>query len=536
MLHDPCSRAALLFALVLAGCTAVGDMTAGPGNSRTLGERPDDDDDITGSDDDDIADDDDITGDDDDDDDTTDPGDDDDTVDAGDLATGLDITGVSQNQGVHTWLMQNGQETASGPIVAFRPGLLRVHVAPQADWQAREVVARLRWEPATGPARVSDTVMTPSGSSQDGVYGSTFNFDIAGDEVEPGASYSIELREASSDPPVTGNDDNAAWPNSGTVSVPAEYNGDQLRVHIVPIQYDADGSGRLPDTTASQIAIYTDWMYRVYPTASVEVTVDPNPLVINYNISANGNGWGDLLYEITDVRYDRNIPDDTYVYGTFQPASSFGQYCAGGCVAGLSWRADDPSGVWARASIGLGYPGEGGAGTLIHEVGHAHGRSHAPCSVGQPDPYYPHSGGELGEWGWDLVSSELKHPSDFRDMMGYCSPRWISDYTWEGLFDRVGWVNGNPDVAFAPVPTPWRIIGVNVDGARSLRGTVPIGGVPEGAPITVTLLDASGNVLGTSEGRFKEFSHIDGGTLLLPEPADDVAALIVDGEVLPLTR
>ena len=525
MVHAPRPVSALLLAFLLSGCTANGDILAGPGTSRTLGERPDDDD-ITGSDDDDITgDDDDITGD-----------DDDDTVPAGDLATGLDLTGVSINQGVHTWLMQNGQSSVSGPVVAFRPGLLRVHVSPQADWQSREIVARLRWEPANGPATLTDAVMTPTGASSDGTYGSTFNFELDGPDIEPGASYSIELRESSDDPPVTGTAANAAWPSSGTADLPAAYNGDQLRVHVIPVQYDADGSGRMPDTSATQLAIYSDMLYRVYPAANVEVTVDPDPLVIDYQVSANGNGWGDLLYEITDVRYDRGIPDDVYVYGTFQPAPSFGQFCSGGCVAGLSWRADDPSGVWARASIGLGYTGGGGAETLIHEVGHAHGRAHAPCSVGQPDPNYPHPGGELGQWGWDLLDRQLKHPSDFRDMMGYCSPRWISDYTWEALFDRVGWVNGNPDLSFAPVPMPWRIIGVNVDGARQMRGTVPIGGVPDGAPTTVTLLDAAGAVLGTAEGRFKTFEHIPGGTLLLPEPAADVAALVVDGEVLPLVR
>ncbi len=531
MLLDPRPGFALLLAALLSGCTAVGDMVAGPGSSRTLGHRPDDDD-IAGSDDDDAADDDDVA----DDDDTTGPGDDDDTVPAGDLATGLDITGVSLNQGVHTWLMQNGQESVSGPIVAFRPGLLRVHVAPQAEWQSREIVARLRLESSNGSETVVDAVMSPTAASDVGVYASTFNFDLDGADVQPGAGWSIELREGSDDPPSTGTDANAAWPPNGSASLPAEFNGDQLRVHVVPIQYDADGSGRLPDTAQAQLDIYADWLYRVYPTMNVEVTVDPQPLVIDFSVSANGNGWGDLLYELTDVRYDRDIADDVYVYGAFKPASSFGQYCSGGCVAGLSWRADDPSGVWARASIGLGYSGEDGAATLIHEVGHAHGRAHAPCSVGDSDPSYPHSGGELGQWGWDLLSRQLKHPSDFRDMMGYCSPRWISDYSWNALFDRVGWVNGNPDMSFAPAPTPWRMIGIGVDGARRMRGTVPIGGVPDGTASLVTLLDATGTPVGVSEGRFKPFEHIAGGTLLLPEPPAHVAALLIDGEVLPLTR
>ena len=522
----------LLIVSLLGGCSATGDIMAGPGTSRTLGERPDDDD-IVGDDDDAVGDDDDVA----DDDDSTNPGDDDDsTLPAGDLATGLDISGISINQGVHTWLMQGGVETASGPVVAFREGILRVHVTPQDAWESREVIARLSWESVSGESIVADAALTPNGASTDGDLDSTFNFDLAATDFEPGAVYSVELLEASDSAPVTGTSDNAAWPASGEASVPVDYNGDQLRIHLVPIQYEADGSGRLPDTSASQIDIYADWMMRVYPTAAVEITVDPDPLIINYSIQANGNGWGDLLYEITDLRYERGIPDDTYIYGTFQPAGSFGQYCSGGCVAGLSWRADDPNGEWARASIGLGYSGEGGAGTLIHEVGHAHGRAHAPCSVGSPDPNYPHPGGELGQWGWDILSRVMKHPSDNRDMMGYCSPRWISDYSWQALFDRVGWVNGNPDLSLAPAPLTWRMVGVNVDGARNVRGTVPIRGIPDGTPTPVTLLDAAGSAIGTVEARFKTFEHIAGGTLLLPEPGPNVAALSIDGEVLPLER
>ena len=517
----------LLVALImLSGCSATGDITAGPGTSRTLGEPPDDDD-IVGDDDDVTGDDDDATGDDDD---STDPGDDDDaTLPAGDLATGLDITGVSINQGVHTWVY-GGQ---SGPVVAFREGLLRVHVEPQAEWEPREVVARLVWTTGSGTQISADVPGTPTGASTDGDLDSTFNFDMVGSNVEPGTSFSIELLEASDDPPVTGNDDNA---ETGEVNLGADYNGDQLKIHLIPIRYDADGSERLPDTSAAQLAIYTNWMMRVYPAASIEFTVDPDPHILDFPISANGNGWGDLLYELTDLRYERGIPDDTYIYGTFQPAGSFNSYCSGGCVAGLSWRADDPNGEWARASIGLGYTGEGGAGTLIHEVGHAHGRSHAPCSVGQPDPNYPHPNGELGEWGWDIVSGVLRHPSDNKDMMGYCTPRWVSDYTWEALHDRIGWVNGNPDLSLAPAPLTWRMVGVNVDGVAAVRGTVPIRGIPAGTPTSVTLLNAAGSPVGTSAARFKTFEHIPGGTLLLPEPGPDVAALLVDGEVLPLTR
>ena len=36
----------------------------------------------------------------------------------------------------------------------------------------------------------------------------------------------------------------------------------------------------------------------------------------------------------------------------------------------------------------MGYSGVLAADTMIHEVGHNHGRLHAPCDVNDPDPNY----------------------------------------------------------------------------------------------------------------------------------------------------
>jgi len=69
------------------------------------------------------------------------------------------------------------------------------------------------------------------------------------------------------------------------------------------------------------------------------------------------------------------------------------------------------------------------ATTIAHEFGHNLSLRHAPC--GGPtmlDPWYPYSDGRIGSWGYDSRDEgELVSPRR-RDLMSYCSQRWIGDY------------------------------------------------------------------------------------------------------------
>jgi hypothetical protein len=68
---------------------------------------------------------------------------------------------------------------------------------------------------------------------------------------------------------------------------------------------------------------------------------------------------------------------------------------------------------------------------LTHELGHTFNLLHAPCGgASSPDPNYPYPGGEIGVWGWDLVFQRLVHPDTSFDIMSYCNPAWVSDYSY----------------------------------------------------------------------------------------------------------
>jgi hypothetical protein len=71
---------------------------------------------------------------------------------------------------------------------------------------------------------------------------------------------------------------------------------------------------------------------------------------------------------------------------------------------------------------------------MVHELGHNFGRLHTPsCGAGGVDANYPYAQGAIGVYGYDAAAAALVTPAA-PDIMGYCTQRWISDYTYTGIF------------------------------------------------------------------------------------------------------
>ena len=456
--------------------------------------------------------------------------DDDDDDDDG-LVTGLDLSRVTLNQGVEIELMRDGGEgDRNGPVVRGRDGLFRVYVDRQSGWQERRVRAVLQLSEDGGPAESFETEREIDEDSAEDDLGSTLNIMVPGSSITDDTGYAVALYEVESG---SGDPGRAEWPSQGYADLDAESTPGPLRIAIVPIRYDADGSGRVPDTSTSQRNLYRDWFTRLYPTRELDLEVE-DPLPWSYTVSPYGEGWGELLNYVIEYRYQSDFDDDVYVYGLFQPAGSFSDYCGGGCITGLSPLVTNPSDSWARASIGTGFPGEWSAQTMVHEVGHAHGREHAPCGVDDADNAYPYPGATLGVAGWDIVDEELIPANDATDFMGYCSPIWTSDYTWEALFDRMRIVSASSQVSGAE-PTRWARALVDASGRLQAGGSRMILTRPPGGEHRVAeLLDADGVVIGRVGARLLPFSHLGGGILLYPEPTGDARTLRLDGASLDL--
>lgn len=67
---------------------------------------------------------------------------------------------------------------------------------------------------------------------------------------------------------------------------------------------------------------------------------------------------------------------------------------------------------------------------MAHELGHNLSLEHAPCGgAAGPDPSFPYPDGSSGAWGYDArEGGSLIDPDEYRDIMSYCHPVWISDY------------------------------------------------------------------------------------------------------------
>lgn len=453
------------------------------------------------------------------------------------LAAGLDIEGISLNQGVEVPLVQGGEDVSGSlPVIAGRPGRLHVYVDPQDGWEERDVIAALHID---GGDTLEET-RTIGGASDLSDSDSFFAFDVPGDDLDADAGIRVTLHEASSGAGGEGDTAGASWPgdDSELLELAPRDSGGPIDLVIVPIEYNADGSGRLPDTSDAQLEVIRQRMLALYPAADVSVTAIA-PLPWNSTISPFGQGWDTLLNAIAAHRDTTGASDNQYYYGLFDAMSSFSQWCGGGgCIMGLSILATQPNAAWSRASIGVGFTGGYASDTLVHEVGHAHGREHAPCGLfgQQSDPGYPHAEAKIGVWGWDIVEERYYSPTAAVDFMSYCDPIFVSDYTWDALHDRIVAVNAQADIA-GLAPSTWQVSLVDGEGNVSAGQPLVLRVPPEGEAVDIELLDAHGGVLEVIEGFYFGLNHLPGGMILHPAPGPNAAtARFFGGSLLPLTR
>ncbi len=439
-------------------------------------------------------------------------------------ADGVSLASVAIYQGVERIVAKDGAGVAEGvPIVAGRDALVRLFYAVNADYDKEPVIARLFLDDGE-PLEV--TAPLGAGSTLD-VLTSTLNFDVPGERVTTTTSFRAEILQAAAK--TTGDNAAAVFPAEGTHPLYATSAGPSLKLVLVPIAYGADGSGRLPDTSPEQLERYRNTFYKLYPTPAVDVRVVEQPLVWNAPVLANFSGWQDLLNAMIDVRKNGGAKHEEFWYGVFSPSATFESYCGGGCVAGLSLLGDDPNQAWLRAGIGLGFTGEGVTMTAVHEIGHEHGRNHAPCGTNQGlDLAFPTQGAILDAWGFDLIARTLVAKDTNKDFMSYCGPAWITAYTYSALLSRLQTVNaaamasrvsgarggGERARSGAPHAESYERIGVGADGTLTWLAPLELDEPARGEQLDATVTSDAGDEPVTAQ--YFPYSHGGGGLLLVP--------------------
>lgn len=440
-------------------------------------------------------------------------------------AEGYSIREVAFYQAVKSTVFSNGAaHPPTVSLVADRPAVVRVFVDTSSPSGA-PVVARL----TIGNNPPLEQAVSGSISSNDEDYESTINFDVPASYMTPSTSVQVQLLE--SNDTSSGTNTSAVTPSS-SLTVQLSH---RLKVTIVPVVYQADGSNRMPDVSQSQLDRYRAYFMALYPTSDVVVQLGQS-LNWSQGIDADGNGWDTLLNAVSERRTAAAAASfDEFYYGVFSPASSFNTFCAQGCVAGLGF-IGETNGEYSRAAIGLGYSGDSAAWTAVHEVGHNHGRPHSPCGgVAGADPGYPHSGGNIGVWGMEIFGHQMVAPN-FKDFMGYCEPAWISDYVYEEILDFMQSTGGQQN-QLSYVPEEDRnqmyervsVGGANADNATFLD-SVELARPPSGEAKNVTITDEDGSTR-TVQGSFFAYDHLPGGVLFVKRQPRAIRALDLSIEI-----
>ena len=231
-----------------------------------------------------------------------------------------------------------------------------------------------------------------------------------------------------------------------------------LRVWILDMCYTWNGADH--DVPWSDINAITSYLRRMYPISSLIV---PGVAILTPCSSA----WQTEQQNLDTLAIFREswALDGSVtrpwerVYGVFSNDYATANWgCAGGLSYVPSTIAVGPTGPTPGCYSAADQDGVWGDEIAAHELGHALDRPHAPsvdselpfCYGQEPgrDQYWPtdHTQGNISPttdpmsfsaiYGFDIETLQV-YPPTWKDVMTYCSPVWISDYTYKKIRQRL---------------------------------------------------------------------------------------------------
>ena len=153
---------------------------------------------------------------------------------------------------------------------------------------------------------------------------------------------------------------------------------------------------------------------------------------------------------------------------------------------------------------------------IAHELGHNLNLFHAPCGgAAGPDPHYPYDDGSIGVSGYDMINESLVSPQTW-DLMSYCEPMWISDYSFtRALAHRMKLGEVIPP-AYAAAKGILLWGGLDDDGELTLEPAFAVDAptkLPESdGPYTITGANDNGSVLFSLAFDISEYADAEGGS------------------------
>lgn len=331
----------------------------------------------------------------------------------------LELTGRIE----HAYIVQVTQRPdGSVPLIRGKDGLLRVFMTGDR-LNFFELTMKATIQPSEGPFEIFELTREEAGVPADldqGRLMNSWNTMIPGRLLQPGTTMFIEV-VPEQDVPLS-DTSLTRFPASGSLGL-AIRDARPIELRLVPLIL-SEVSRAMPYTEEDGIAVMMELAGQVFPVERFDISVGeifrsdattPQQLLRDLEALRISDGGENVYYQGV-IRQ----PPDRDIANLFRSHSYIDGY--------LGFFTDGNLGAPAYRLISTL--------SMARNLGRNFGLQPIICSSPTLfDPEFPYAEGYIGVYGYSAIENTVKGAYIYRDVSANCNPNWISDYSFERIFN-----------------------------------------------------------------------------------------------------